>query len=445
MSKRRYFGTDGIRGRVGQAPITPEFMLKLGWAAGQVLSPDGGGKVLIGKDTRISGYMFESALEAGFAAAGVDTHLLGPLPTPGIAYLTRTQRASAGLVISASHNAFDDNGVKFFSGAGVKLPDEIELRIEAALDKPLRMVGSAELGRAKRVEDANGRYIEFCKASFPAAVSLAGLKVVLDCANGATYQTAPAVFNELGAHVTVIGAQPDGFNINRDCGSTACELLQAEVLATGADAGIAFDGDGDRVLMVDAQGKVVDGDQILYVIARDRLAAGIAVPAVVGTLMTNLGLEHALAAEGITLHRTPVGDRYVMARLQAEGLLFGGENSGHVICLDRNTTGDGIVSALQVLAAMTTQGKGLADLLTGMHKYPQIMKNVRVADKEGLVCQDRVRNAMAQAERRLAGNGRVLLRPSGTEPVVRVMCEGQDAVLVRQIVDELAEVIAQAA
>ena len=445
MSKRRYFGTDGIRGRVGQVPITPEFMLKLGWATGQVLSPDGGGKVLIGKDTRISGYMFESALEAGFAAAGVDIHLLGPLPTPGIAYLTRTQRASAGLVISASHNAFEDNGVKFFSGAGVKLPDDVELRIEAALDKPLRMVGSAELGRAKRVEDANGRYIEFCKASFPGTVSLAGLKVVLDCAHGATYQTAPAVFNELGARVTVIGAQPDGFNINRDCGSTACASLRAEVLAAGADVGIAFDGDGDRVLMVDAHGKVVDGDQILYVIARDRMASGMAVPGVVGTLMTNLGLEHALAEAGVTLHRTAVGDRYVMARLQAEGLLLGGENSGHVICLDRNTTGDGIVSALQVLAAMTTQGKGLADLVAGMHKYPQIIENVQVADKEGLVCQDRVRNAMAHAERRLAGNGRVLLRPSGTEPVVRVMCEGQDAVLVRQIVEELVEVIARAA
>ena len=293
MSQRRYFGTDGIRGRVGQYPITPEFMLKLGWAAGRVLSPDGGGKVLIGKDTRISGYMFESALEAGFAAAGVDTHLLGPLPTPGIAYLTRTQRARAGVVISASHNAFEDNGVKFFSGAGVKLPDEVELRIEAALDMPFHMVGSSELGRAKRVEDANGRYIEFCKASIPGAVSLAGLKVALDCANGATYQTAPAVFNELGAQVTVIGAQPDGFNINRDCGSTAYQALQDKVLAIGADVGVAFDGDGDRVLMVDAHGEVVDGDQILYAIAQDRMAAVVSVPGVVGTLMTNLGLEQA--------------------------------------------------------------------------------------------------------------------------------------------------------
>ncbi|MGB1110716.1 MAG: phosphoglucosamine mutase [Gammaproteobacteria bacterium] len=438
---RRYFGTDGVRGRVGQFPITAEFMLKLGWAAGKVLSPNGGGKVLIGKDTRVSGYMFESALQTGLAAAGTDIHLLGVLPTPGIAYLTRTLRARAGIVISASHNPYFDNGVKFFSGDGYKLPDEVELEIEDYLDRDMDTVDSDHLGRAHRVNDAQGRYIEFCKATIPSAMSLAGLVIVLDCGDGATYYTAPAVFRELGAEVITIGVEPTGLNINRDSGSTKPERLREEVLKRNAHVGIAFDGDGDRVIMVDDTGRIVDGDEVLYVIATDRKQAGFEVNGVVGTLMTNLGLEHALRAESIDLHRAKVGDRYVMEKLKGESLLLGGENSGHVICLDRNTTGDGIVSALQVLAAMIRSGRSLAELTTKVTMYPQIMINVPLPGKVDLSGNEAVQAGVRDAEARLADTGRVLLRPSGTEPVVRVMVEGEDEALVRQVCQDLADVV----
>ncbi|MFN3920111.1 MAG: phosphoglucosamine mutase [Methylohalobius sp.] len=440
---KRFFGTDGIRGKVGEAPITPDFVLKLGWAAGQVFRDKGQAHVLVGKDTRISGYMFESALEAGLSAAGVDTQLLGPMPTPGIAYLTRTLRAKAGIVISASHNPYPDNGIKFFSAAGKKLPDEVEEAIEAQLDRPMTTVAPDRLGKATRIGDARGRYIEFCKSTVPACMDLNGLHIVLDCAHGATYHIAPHVFSEVGAKVDCIGVHPDGLNINAGCGSMYPETLQREVVSRGANLGIAFDGDGDRVLMVDHSGTLVDGDEILYIIAVSRLALGKLEGPVVGTLMTNLGLEHALAELGIPLLRAQVGDRYVMEMLEAHGGTLGGESSGHIICLDRTTTGDGIISALQVLAEIWRTGRSLCELKQGMRKYPQALRNVRVKTKPPqLDAIAPLWSAKQAVERKLNGTGRVLLRPSGTEPVIRVMIEGQDAELIDQLAQELAAVVA---
>ncbi len=443
MSKK-YFGTDGIRGRVGEHPITAEFMLKLGWATGRVLGRAGGDLVIIGKDTRISGYMFESALEAGLSAAGIDIRLLGPMPTPGIAYLTRTLHACAGIVISASHNPYFDNGIKFFSRQGAKLPDEIEFAIEDELDKPMETVDSARLGKAERVPDAGGRYIEFCKSTVPMSLSLRGLKLVIDCANGATYNVAPSVFDELGASVVNIGVEPDGLNINQDCGSTRPEWLQKSVRDHGADAGIALDGDGDRVIMVDSRGELVDGDELLFIIACSRQRQGKLSGSVVGTLMSNLGLEHALQAQGIAFERARVGDRYVLERLQQGGGTLGGESSGHIICLDRTTTGDGVVAALQVLAAMVQEGRPLHELKAGMKKYPQHMINVPVSRGVNLETAQIVQEAVRAVERRLNGRGRVLLRPSGTEPVVRVMVEGDDAEMVMEQAGQLATVVAAA-
>lgn len=443
MSKK-YFGTDGIRGRVGEHPITAEFMLKLGWATGRVLGRAGGDLVIIGKDTRISGYMFESALEAGLSAAGIDIRLLGPMPTPGIAYLTRTLHACAGIVISASHNPYFDNGIKFFSRQGAKLPDEVEFAIEEELDKPMETVDSARLGKAERVPDAGGRYIEFCKSTVPMSLSLRGLKLVIDCANGATYNVAPSVFDELGASVVNIGVEPDGLNINQDCGSTRPEWLQKSVRDHGADAGIALDGDGDRVIMVDNRGELVDGDELLFIIACSRQRQGKLGGSVVGTLMSNLGLEHALQAQGIAFERARVGDRYVLERLQQGGGTLGGESSGHIICLDRTTTGDGVVAALQVLAAMVQEGRPLHELKAGMKKYPQHMINVPVSRGVNLETAPIVQDAVRAVERRLNGRGRVLLRPSGTEPVVRVMVEGDDAETVMEQAGQLATVVAAA-
>lgn len=440
---RKYFGTDGIRGRVGSHPVTAEFMLKLGWAAGRVLG-NHGDRVVIGKDTRISGYMFESALEAGLSAAGVDVRLLGPMPTPAIAYLTRTLHACAGIVISASHNAYADNGIKFFSSEGTKLADDVEQAIEAEIDHEFVTVESDQLGKAERVDDAAGRYIEFCKSTIPASLSLKGLKIVVDCANGATYHVAPSVFDELGAEVIAIGVEPDGLNINRSCGSTQPELLQKIVLEHKADLGIALDGDGDRVIMVDHEGDLVDGDELLFIIARSRQLEGTLHGGVVGTLMSNLGLEHALRSNNIAFSRANVGDRYVLELLQQSNSLIGGESSGHIICLDRTTTGDGIVSALQVLSAMVKSGKSLHDLKGGMKKYPQRMINVPVNHKVELDSEPAVQDAVKSAEQRLAGRGRVLLRPSGTEPLVRVMVEGEDAKQVDDEADQLANVVASA-
>lgn len=439
--ERKYFGTDGIRGEVGKFPITPEFIMKLGWAAGRVLGKQGQSKVLIGKDTRISGYMFESALEAGLSAAGVDILLLGPMPTPGIAYLTRTLRADAGIVISASHNPYYDNGIKFFNGQGSKLGDEIELAIEAELDKVMETVEPSALGKAERVVDAAGRYIEFCKSTIPSRVTLAGLKIVVDCAHGATYGIAPSVFTELEADVISIGAEPDGLNINEACGSTQPDMMCQAVLQSGADLGIGLDGDGDRLIMVDHKGEVVDGDEILYIIACASEAKSDGRGGVVGTLMSNLGLEHALAKKDIALHRANVGDRYVMEILQKEGLLLGGESSGHIICLDRTTTGDGIVSALQVLAAMVEKGVSLHELKSGMTKYPQTTINVRTEQCFEFGESAEVSTAQKEIEARLDGRGRVLLRASGTEPVIRVMVEGQDAVEVEECASYLAGVV----
>jgi phosphoglucosamine mutase len=438
---RKYFGTDGIRGRVGDDKVNAEFILKLGWAAGRVLGNGVGGRVLIGKDTRISGYMFESALEAGLAAAGVDIHLIGPMPTPGIAYLTRTFRAQAGIVISASHNPHHDNGIKFFSSRGFKLPDEQEAAIEAALDQPMKTVDAERLGKAYRIDDAAGRYIEFCKSTVPLGTSFKGIKLVLDCANGAAYHIAPHVFAEMGAQVVSIGDRPNGLNINDNIGSTHPEKLRVAVLEQGADLGIGFDGDADRVVMVDAAGELIDGDQLLYVIARARQRSGELRGGLVGTQMTNLGLEHALTSLGIALDRVQVGDRYVMERLQQRDWLLGGESSGHIICLDRTTTGDGIVSALQVLAEMQQTGQGLSDLLSPLQMYPQKLINVRLGSREGVTGHARVQAAVKSAEQRLNGSGRVLLRPSGTEPLIRVMVEGRDEDQVEQIAQSLAEVV----
>ena len=440
---RKYFGTDGIRGRVGEYPINAEFMLKLGWATGRVLGNGGGSRVVIGKDTRISGYMFESALEAGLSSAGVDIRLLGPMPTPAIAYLTRTLHACAGIVISASHNPHEDNGIKFFSAEGRKLPDEIEAAIEAELDKPMHTVGSSQLGKAERMEDARGRYIEFCKSTVPAVLSLNGLRVVIDCANGATYHVAPSVFDELGADVIAVGVEPDGLNINADCGSTQPALLASRVLEHKADLGIAFDGDGDRVIMVDHEGTVVDGDELLYIIARSRQLNGTLYGPVVGTLMSNLGLEHALTSQGIGFMRARVGDRFVMEMLKQQNGVLGGESSGHIICLDRTSTGDGIVSALQVLAPMAQQGLSLKELRSGMSKYPQHMINVPVRNHIDLECS-LLQDAVRAAEATLNGKGRVLLRASGTEPLIRVMVEGEDEALVHDQARILVGVVEQA-
>lgn len=440
-AKRKYFGTDGVRGKVGQFPITPEFVMKLGWAAGRVLAQGGRGqsRVLIGKDTRISGYMFESALEAGLSAAGVDILLLGPMPTPGIAYLTRTFRAEAGIVISASHNPYYDNGIKFFSGDGTKLPDEVEMAIEAELDKPMEIVASDALGKAERVKDAAGRYIEFCKSTIPSRLSLSNLKIVVDCAHGATYGIAPLVFDELEAEVITIGTEPDGLNINEGCGSTSPESLQRAVLEHKADLGVALDGDGDRLIMVDHKGEVVDGDELLYVIAAARLGRPGFRTAVVGTVMSNLGLEHALGDLGIALHRAQVGDRYVMELLRQGDLTLGGESSGHIICLDHTTTGDGIIAALQVLAAIIETGKSLSELKSGMTKYPQTLINVRTENRFDYANSTIVKDALHEVEARLNGSGRILLRASGTEPVIRVMVEGKDGEMVQECARYLAE------
>jgi len=438
---RKYFGTDGIRGRVGEGNITPDFMLKLGWAAGRVLGNGRGGKVLIGKDTRISGYMFESALEAGLVAAGVDIRLLGPMPTPGIAYLTRTLRAVAGIVISASHNPYQDNGIKFFCADGDKLPDGAEIAIEDEIDRPLLTVGPADLGKVKRLDDASGRYIEFCKSTIPAVMSFKGMKLVVDCANGATYHVAPCVFEELGAAVTAIGDEPDGFNINRAVGSTNPDALREAVVREQADLGIAFDGDGDRVVMVDAGGNLVDGDKLIYVIAKSRLEQDCLKGRVVGTLMSNLGLEQAFARLGIGFVRTKVGDRYVMERLKRDGGVLGGEPSGHIICRDRTTTGDGIIAALQVLAAVVNAGRSLAELAGEVEQYPQYLINVRIDEPKDVMAMPEVQDAVATAERELATRGRVLLRPSGTEPLIRVMVEGMDDAQVLSIANRLADAV----
>jgi phosphoglucosamine mutase len=441
--EKSYFGTDGIRGRVGEYPITAEFVLKLGWAVGRVLQTKGFNKVVVGKDTRISGYMFESALEAGLSAAGVNIALLGPMPTPGIAYLTRTLHACAGIVVSASHNPYYDNGIKFFSRDGQKLPDAVEERIEELLAQPLETAEPDALGKAERIVDAAGRYIEFCKSTIPAYTSLTGIKLVVDCAHGATYHIAPSVFEEMGATVIPLGVAPDGLNINLDCGSTKPAALCATVKEQGADLGIAFDGDGDRVIMVDHRGEILDGDELLFIIARDRLRIGARFNAVVGTLMTNLGLEVALRALGLELRRARVGDRYVMECLLAENLILGGESSGHIICLDRTTTGDGIISALQVLSAMLRSGKSLHDLKAGMSKCPQMLINVSVAGRVDLQ-RASIQEAVRAVENQLGDNGRVLLRSSGTEPVVRVMVEGMDAGIVERHARELADVVRDA-
>ncbi len=442
---RRYFGTDGIRGRVGEATVCPDFVLKLGWAAGHVLGGGRGGKVLIGKDTRISGYMFESALESGLVAAGLDVRLLGPMPTPGVAYLTRTFRAVAGIVITASHNPYQDNGIKFFSADGDKLPDEVELAIEAQIDLPLHIHDPSALGKVKRIEDAHGRYIEFCKSTVPFAMSLKGLKLVVDCANGATYNIAPYVFEELGATLVRIGTEPDGLNINRGVGSTKPEVLCETVVREGADLGIAFDGDGDRVLMVDAGGRLVDGDELIYIIAKSRHADGLLQGEVVGTVMSNLGLEHALQRLGVGFARTKVGDRFIMERLKQGLGVLGGEPSGHIICRDRTSTGDGIVAALQVLAAMDGLGASLGDLSSQVEKYPQVLLNVHLTERRDLMGLPAIQGAVQAAELELNGRGRVLLRPSGTEPLLRVMVEGQDARLVHTLAEQLAQVVREQA
>ncbi|MBT7387644.1 MAG: phosphoglucosamine mutase [Gammaproteobacteria bacterium] len=438
---RKYFGTDGIRGPVGTPPITADFVLKLGWAAGKTFSPSGGGNILIGKDTRISGYLFESALEAGLASAGVHVTMLGPMPTPAVAYLTRAVSADAGIVISASHNPFSDNGIKFFSSEGRKLPDEVELEIERLIDEPMTTVASADLGKADRMNDAVGRYVEFCKTTFPKSLNLKQMKLVVDCAHGATYKIAPAVFQELGAQVIAIGCSPDGLNINEGFGATSPEALAERVVQEGADLGIALDGDGDRLVMVDHLGEVVDGDELLLIIALHQQAKGLLTGGVVGTLMSNLGLEVALKDRGIAFARAQVGDRYVVAKLLQEGWHLGGEGSGHILCLDQATTGDGVVSALQVLRAITDQGKTLADLKGAMTKFPQVMINVP-ANSAKVMANNAVQSAVRDVDAVLGDKGRVLLRPSGTEPLIRVMVEGEDAPQVKRLAAQLAAVVA---
>jgi phosphoglucosamine mutase len=445
---RRYFGTDGIRGRVGEPPITPEFVLRLGYAAGEVLARGLSGHerptVLIGKDTRVSGYMLEAALEAGFASAGVDVMLCGPMPTPAVAYLTRALRLSAGIVISASHNPYPDNGIKFFSANGDKLPDAVEQAIEAALERPLACRPSAELGKARRIEDAAGRYIEFCKSTFPNALDLKGLRVVVDCAHGAAYHIAPHVFHELGADVIALGAEPNGFNINDGFGATCAATLAGAVREHRADLGIALDGDADRVLMAGAGGELYDGDQLLFAIARRRLGQG-ALAGVVGTLMTNLALERALGELGVPFARAKVGDRYVLELLQEKGWDLGGENSGHIICLDKHTTGDGIVSALQVLAAMRESAGTLAATAGGLRLFPQKLVNVRVAPGFDWKASAAIAGACETAQAKLGASGRYLLRPSGTEPVLRVMVEGEDGSVVAALAADIAAAVEHAA
>lgn len=444
--ERKYFGTDGIRGRTGVHPITAEFALKLGWAVGQVLAQDGHGTVLIGKDTRISGYMLASALESGLIASGLDVYLLGPMPTPGVAHLTRSLDAQVGVVVSASHNPYYDNGIKFFSSEGKKLPDAIESKIESFLTMPMTTVEPRQMGKAKIMGDAPGRYIEFCKGTFLKPYDLKGIKIVVDCANGATYHIAPHVFTELGADVIAIHHQPDGFNINEQCGSTHPTSLQKAVLKHQAEIGIAFDGDGDRVLFVDHKGEVVDGDELLYIIAcfyqqQGMLNGG----GVVGTQMSNLGFEKSLSTHNIPFSRTKVGDRYVMDELQQRKWILGGESSGHIICLDKTTTGDGIISALQVLSYMCMSNKSLNELKTSMQKCAQILLNVPVQNGLRVANDTRVQSALKQGEKYLAGRGRILLRPSGTEPLVRVMVEGEDQKLITQVAEGIALIVGNVA
>ena len=441
---RKYFGTDGVRGAVGQSPMTPDFVMRLGYAAGKVLSGQGHPSVLIGKDTRISGYMIEAALEAGFSSAGVDVLLCGPLPTPGVAYLTRALRLSAGVVISASHNPYADNGIKFFSRDGFKLPDTVEAEIERMLGQPIGCNASSKLGRARRVDDAQGRYVEFCKSTFPNELDLKGMKIVVDCAHGAAYQVAPHVFHELGADVTSIGVAPDGLNINDAFGATATGNLVREIKKHSADLGIALDGDADRLVIVDGAGKAYDGDQLLYVIVKHR-AAKEKIAGVAGTLMTNFAFEKALAGMGVPFARARVGDRYVLELLRERKWLLGGENSGHIICLDKHTTGDGIVSALQVLTAMRESGKTLAELTADLAMYPQVLLNVAVSKGFDWKKHQAIADAQARAERSLNGRGRVLLRASGTEPVVRVMVEGEPREAIESAAKSIAAAVRKAA
>jgi len=449
MSKK-YFGTDGIRGRVGKTPITPDFMMRLGYAAGRVLTSIESNlakgahpAVLIGKDTRISGYMLEAALEAGLSAAGVDILLTGPMPTPAVAYLTRALRAQAGIVISASHNPFYDNGIKFFSSLGTKLPDDIEHAIEAELDKPMQVMESAKLGKARRIDDAAGRYVEFCKSTFPNHLDLRGLKIVLDCAHGATYHVAPPVFHELGAEVIAIGNKPDGLNINEQVGSTHPQALRNAVLEHKADVGIAFDGDGDRVMMVDSEGQLLDGDQLLYIITLARHQRGTLQGGVVGTLMTNLALEHKFATLNIPFVRAKVGDRYVLEQLNQHGWQLGGENSGHILTLDKHSSGDGIIAALQVLQAVIESKKTLAQLAANLTLYPQVLINIKTSKKIDLGNHAQIQTAVQAAEKALAGRGRILLRASGTEPIFRVMVEGENQLQVQTLAQNIADVVSQ--
>ena len=447
---RKYFGTDGVRGRVGEAPITPDFVLKLGYAAGCVLAQDrahGRARptVIIGKDTRISGYMLESALEAGLSAAGVDVLLVGPMPTPGVAYLTRALRLSAGVMISASHNPFDDNGIKFFSADGIKLPDEVEMEIEMLLDRPMRALQSINLGKVRRIEDAAGRYIEFCKSTFPRQFDLRDMRLVVDCANGAAWDIAPHVFRELGAEVIPIGNTPDGTNINDDVGATHPAALCAAVNSHRADFGIALDGDADRLVMCDANGTLFDGDQLLYALVKDRHARGVLRGGVVGTLMTNLALELQLNKMAIPFARARVGDRYILEMLKEKNWECGGENSGHLLCLEKHSTGDGIISALQILGALRRTGETLAQYTSELVLFPQVLENVRLSTRFDFGGHTGVQDAVKKAEAELAGNGRVLLRASGTEPVIRVMVEGKDAALVKNLAVRIAAVIKAAA
>ena len=441
MANRKYFGTDGVRGKVGTYPITPDFALKLGWAAGKVLASQGSRTVLIGKDTRISGYMLESALEAGLAAAGLSAAFTGPMPTPAIAYLTRTFRAEAGIVISASHNPYYDNGIKFFSSQGTKLPDDIEEAIEAMLDQPMDCVESADLGKASRISDAAGRYIEFCKSTFPAHLGLDGYKIVVDCANGATYHIAPNVLRELGAEVIEIGTDPNGININEKCGATDVKALQEKVLETKADVGLAYDGDGDRIMMVDHLGNKVDGDQILFIIAREALRSGQLKGGVVGTLMSNMSLEIALKMLGVPFVRANVGDRYVLEKMVEHNWTLGGENSGHIIIADKNTTGDGIIASLAVLSAMVQHRLSLNELASAVKLFPQVLINVRFAGGANPLESEAVKAVAADVEKRLEGKGRILLRKSGTEPLIRVMVECEDGTLAKQCAEEIAEAV----
>ena len=441
MANRKYFGTDGVRGKVGTYPITPDFALKLGWAAGKVLASQGSRTVLIGKDTRISGYMLESALEAGLAAAGLTAAFTGPMPTPAVAYLTRTFRLEAGIVISASHNPYYDNGIKFFSSQGTKLPDDIEEAIEAMLDQPMDCVESADLGKARRINDAAGRYIEFCKSTFPAHLGLDGYKIVVDCANGATYHIAPNVLRELGAEVIEIGTDPNGININEKCGATDIKALQEKVLETKADVGLAYDGDGDRIMMVDHLGNKVDGDQILFIIAREALRSGQLKGGVVGTLMSNMSLEIALKMLGVPFVRANVGDRYVLEKMVEHGWTLGGENSGHIIIADKNTTGDGIIASLAVLSAMVQHRLSLNELASAVKLFPQVLINVRFAGGANPLESEAVKAVAADVEKRLEGKGRILLRKSGTEPLIRVMVECEDGALAKQCAEEIAEAV----